>query len=51
MPETFSTQWNTPVYKGATSFSTGLFINGEFVDGVKKTTIEYALLLYPCNPI
>ncbi|KXN88375.1 Aldehyde dehydrogenase [Leucoagaricus sp. SymC.cos] len=40
MPHTFSYQWDTPAYKGSTSFSTGLFIGGEFVDGVKKTTIE-----------
>jgi aldehyde dehydrogenase (NAD+) len=40
MPSTFTYQWDTPVYKGSTSINTGLFINGQFVDGVKKTTIE-----------
>lgn len=40
MPPTFSYNWDTPVYKGRTSYSTGLFINGQFVDGVKKQTIE-----------
>jgi len=39
MPSTFSYQWDTPVYKGSTSFNTGLFIGGEFVDGVNGTTI------------
>lgn len=41
MPSIFTHQWDTPVYKGSTSINTGLFINGEFVDGVKNTTIEY----------
>jgi aldehyde dehydrogenase (NAD+) len=40
MPSTFSHEWNTPVYKGKTSFSTGLFINGQFVDGANKTEID-----------
>ncbi|KAI0791845.1 aldehyde dehydrogenase [Abortiporus biennis] len=40
MPETFTYQFNTPVFKGESSFSTGLFINGEFVDGSKKTYID-----------
>ena len=41
MPETFSQEWDTPVYKGKTSFNTGLFINGQYVDGVKGKTIEW----------
>lgn len=40
MPATFSKEWNTPVYKGKTSFPTGLFINGQFVDGANKTEID-----------
>ncbi|KAF5346549.1 hypothetical protein D9756_010091 [Leucocoprinus leucothites] len=46
MPSTFSYKWDTPVYKGSTSFSTGLFINGEFVDGANKTTID---VINPAN--
>lgn len=41
MPETFTYDFETPVYKGKTSFSTGLFIDGKWVDGHNKTTIEY----------
>ncbi|KAF8961159.1 aldehyde dehydrogenase [Flammula alnicola] len=37
---TFSHEWNTPVYKGKTSFPTGLFIGGKFVDGSNGTTID-----------
>ncbi|KAF9030218.1 aldehyde dehydrogenase [Hymenopellis radicata] len=33
MPQTFTHEFDTPVYKGKTSFPTGIFINGEFVDG------------------
>jgi aldehyde dehydrogenase (NAD+) len=40
MPESFEYEWDTPVYKGKTSFNTGLFINGQFVDGSKGKTIE-----------
>ena len=40
MPETFTYNFETPVYKGQTTFSTGLFIDGKFVDGVNKGTIE-----------
>ena len=45
MPGIFSRKWDTDVYKGKTSFNTGLFINGQFVDGRKGTTIEWAVLL------
>jgi len=40
MPATFSYEWDTPKYKGKSSFSTGLFIDGKFVDGSNKTTID-----------
>jgi len=40
MPETFTHTFDTPVYKGTTSFSTGLYIDGKWVDGSKKTTID-----------
>jgi len=44
MPTTFTHKFDTYVYKGETSFETGLFINGQFVDGSDASTIEYALL-------
>ncbi|KAF8654316.1 hypothetical protein AX16_003543 [Volvariella volvacea WC 439] len=40
MPSTFSYEWNTATFKGSTSFSTGLFINGQWVDGSDNTTID-----------
>ncbi|KAG5645480.1 hypothetical protein DXG03_006025 [Asterophora parasitica] len=40
MPGTFTHEWNTPAFSGKTSFSTGLFINGEFVDGSEGGLIE-----------
>ncbi|KAL0572816.1 hypothetical protein V5O48_009144 [Marasmius crinis-equi] len=40
MPTSFSYEFDTPVYKGKTSFPTGLFINGEFVDGADGSTID-----------
>ncbi|KAF4610319.1 hypothetical protein D9613_010285 [Agrocybe pediades] len=40
MPSTFEYKWDTPKYKGQTSFSTGLFIGGQFVDGSGGTTID-----------
>ncbi|KAI6034849.1 aldehyde dehydrogenase [Pisolithus orientalis] len=40
MPTIFNHVFNTPVYEGEVSFSTGLFINGEFVDGSDGTTID-----------
>jgi len=39
-PETFTYVFDTPTYKGTSSFSTGLYINGKFVHGVKNTTID-----------
>ncbi|KAF9522548.1 aldehyde dehydrogenase [Crepidotus variabilis] len=40
MPATFTHQFDTPLYKGTSSFNTGLFIDGKFVDGSNKTTID-----------
>ncbi|KDR73217.1 hypothetical protein GALMADRAFT_251806 [Galerina marginata CBS 339.88] len=40
MPSTFSHQWDAPKYKGKTSFNTGLFIGGKFVDGSSGSTID-----------
>ncbi|TFK33766.1 aldehyde dehydrogenase domain-containing protein [Crucibulum laeve] len=40
MPTTFDYTWDTPAYKGTTSFNTGLYIGGKFVDGSNKTTID-----------
>ncbi|KIM51127.1 hypothetical protein SCLCIDRAFT_1224821 [Scleroderma citrinum Foug A] len=40
MPTAFTYEFDTPVYKGKVSFNTGLFINGQFVDGSKKTTMD-----------
>ncbi|KAE9386471.1 aldehyde dehydrogenase [Gymnopus androsaceus JB14] len=37
---TFTHEFSTPAYKGRTSFNTGLFINGKFVEGSDKTTID-----------
>ena len=40
MPSTFTHEFDTPVYKGKVSFNTGIFINGQFVDGSDDKTIE-----------
>lgn len=40
MPETFSYTFDTAAFKGKTTISTGLYIDGKFVDGSKKGTIE-----------
>ncbi|KAF7792809.1 hypothetical protein EIP86_003908 [Pleurotus ostreatoroseus] len=40
MPETFTYEFDTTVFKGKTSFSTGLFINGKFVDGSEGGLID-----------
>ncbi|KAG5729591.1 Aldehyde dehydrogenase [Termitomyces sp. T112] len=40
MVHTFTHEWNTPAHKGKTSFPTGLFINGQFVDGSDGKEIE-----------
>jgi hypothetical protein len=49
MPSTFSYEWNTEAFKGKTSFNTGLFIGGKFVDGSNKTTIEYGFSPACCS--
>jgi aldehyde dehydrogenase (NAD+) len=41
MPSTFTHEFNASAFKGKVSFSTGIFINGQFQDGSDKTTIEY----------
>ncbi|KAF8654313.1 hypothetical protein AX16_003540 [Volvariella volvacea WC 439] len=40
MPSTFTYTFDTPAYKGATSFNTGLFIGGKYVDPVEPATID-----------
>ena len=40
MPQTFTYKFDTPVYKGTTSFSTGIFINNKFEDGGDGGYIE-----------
>ncbi|KAJ7361019.1 aldehyde dehydrogenase [Mycena albidolilacea] len=40
MPGSFSHHFDTPSYKGTVTIPTGLFINGSFVDGSDKTTID-----------
>ncbi|KZT24318.1 aldehyde dehydrogenase [Neolentinus lepideus HHB14362 ss-1] len=40
MPSVFTYKFDTPVYKGTSSFNTGLFINGQFVDGSDGETID-----------
>ena len=44
MPSVFTHAFDTPTYKGKTEFNTGLFINGQFIDGSNKTDIEYVCL-------
>ncbi|KIK69171.1 hypothetical protein GYMLUDRAFT_35240 [Collybiopsis luxurians FD-317 M1] len=40
MPDRFSVELDTPVYKGSVSCPTGLFINGKFVEAVEGGTID-----------
>ncbi|KAF9064343.1 aldehyde dehydrogenase [Rhodocollybia butyracea] len=40
MSSIFTHEFNTPAYKGKTSFNTGLFIDGKFVQGSDQTTID-----------
>ncbi|KAF8680821.1 hypothetical protein AX14_004454 [Amanita brunnescens Koide BX004] len=40
MPLVFTHEFDTAVYKGKTQFSTGLYINGHWVDGSDKTYID-----------
>jgi aldehyde dehydrogenase (NAD+) len=46
MPGVFSHEFDTPVFKGKVNIQTGLFINGQFVDGSEKGTIE---IINPTN--
>jgi aldehyde dehydrogenase (NAD+) len=41
MPSVFTHEFNNDSFKGKSSFETGLFINGQFVDGSDNTCIEY----------
>ncbi|KAK1230167.1 hypothetical protein PQX77_006761 [Marasmius sp. AFHP31] len=40
MSPSFSHEFNTPSFKGKVNFPTGLYINGKFVDGADKSTID-----------
>ncbi|KAF8337184.1 aldehyde dehydrogenase [Amanita rubescens] len=40
MPSVFTHEFDTSVYKGKTQFNTGLFINGQFLDGSDNTYID-----------
>lgn len=40
MPSTFDYDFSGHGWEGKSSFSTGLFIGGKFVDGVEGKTIE-----------
>ena len=52
MPEIFSHEWDTEVFKGKTSFNTGLYINGKYVDGQKGKTIEWVVVRFqPPTPV
>lgn len=46
MPHVFTHEFDTPVFKGKTSFSTGLYIDGKFVDAIDGQTSEYVLSLF-----
>lgn len=40
MPSVFTHEFDTLAYKGKVSFDTGIFINGQFIDGSDRKTIE-----------
>ncbi|KAG1736643.1 aldehyde dehydrogenase domain-containing protein [Suillus paluster] len=40
MPSTFTHEFNAHAFKGKVSFSTGIFVNGQFQDGSDNTTID-----------
>ncbi|KAG1767109.1 aldehyde dehydrogenase domain-containing protein [Suillus occidentalis] len=40
MPSTFTHEFNASAFKGKVSFSTGIFINGQFQDGSDNSTID-----------
>ena len=44
MPVVYTKTFDTPLFKGAVSVNTGLFINDDFADSVEGDTIEYVSL-------
>ena len=40
MPQVYTRQFDTPLYKGTATVNTGLFINNEYVDAVDGSPIE-----------
>ncbi|KAN0082987.1 Aldehyde dehydrogenase domain containing protein [Tylopilus felleus] len=46
MPTVLTHEFDNPAFKGKVSFSTGVFINGQFVDGSDGTTID---IINPTN--
>ena len=40
MPTIFTYEFDTPTFKGKTSFNTGLYIGGKWVDAVEGGTHE-----------
>lgn len=44
MSPTYTHKFDTPVFRGDVSIKTGLFIDGQFVEGSNKTTIEYVAI-------
>ena len=47
MPAVYSPQFSNDYFNGKVDINTGIFINGEWVEGSSGTFIEYvALLLY-----
>lgn len=40
MPETYTHQFDTPMFKGTVKAPLGLLIDGKFVDGSEGKTIE-----------
>ena len=40
MPDTFTYKFDTPVFKGTVNVPTGLYIDGKWVHGFERTTIE-----------
>ena len=45
MPPHFSYDFKTPTYNGKISMSTGLYIGGEYVDGIDGKTHECVFFL------
>ncbi|CCM02708.1 uncharacterized protein FIBRA_04814 [Fibroporia radiculosa] len=40
MPSVFSHTFSTPVFKGSVEFSTGIYVDGQFIDGSNGSTID-----------